>query len=237
MITRLTTLFLTSSIILTVPAGPILANSTSQLTQATTFQFNPPKDGIPDNTTGGASRDLVGCRQQETATKAAGITLLAPNSFMGLTISEQPNFFLYAEQTSAKQLFFNVQNERGETIYQGYQALPQDTGLIKVDVPAEAISLVQDSTYRIAVVPVCEESLRPDDPILTAYIKRVNLPETLDSNSTTSTFDNARRYAASGIWYDTLVLLEQTLRHEPTHSDAITAWETLLSVGGLTTLN
>ncbi len=237
MITRLTSLFLISSVFLTIPSRPILANSTTQLNRATTFQFNPPDDGIPNNTTGGASRDLLGCRQQESATQAANIALLAPSSFMGLTVAEHPDFFLYAEQTLVKQVFVNIQDEHGETIYQGYQALPLDTGLIKIEVPVEAPSLVQESTYRIAVVPLCEESLQPDDPVLVGYIKRVTLPESVAAlNSTASTFENAELYAASGLWYDTLMLLEQTLRNEPNHLDANAAWETLMTIGGLITL-
>lgn len=233
MMIRLTSLFLISSAILLTPVEALFAESMASLVEATTFQFNPPDDGIPSNTTGGASRNLFGCRQQETANKASNMTLLVPSSFMGLTVSSHPEFFLYAEQTLAKQVFVNIQDDQGETVYQGYQALSKSTGLISIEVPEETPELVLESTYRIAVVPVCEESLQPDDPVLIGYVKRVSLPQFVEATATTSTFEKAEIYAESGIWYDTLMMLEQILRSEPTNSDATVAWETLLTMGGL----
>ncbi|MFG6107754.1 DUF928 domain-containing protein [Leptothoe sp. EHU-05/26/07-4] len=233
MMIRLTSIFLISSAILLTPVEALFAETMASLVKATTFQFNPPDDGIPSNTTGGASRNLFGCRRQETATKASNITLLVPSSFMGLTVSAHPEFFLYAEQTLARQLFVNIQDEQGETIYQGYKTLPESTGLISIKVPEEASDLSLESTYRIAVVPVCGDSLQPDDPILIGYVKRVSLPQSVQTAPLTSTFEKVGIYAELGIWYDTLMMLDQILRSEPANSDAVVAWETLLTIGGL----
>ncbi|MEM6252810.1 MAG: DUF928 domain-containing protein [Cyanobacteria bacterium P01_D01_bin.156] len=203
-------------------------------TDIESFHFNPPKDGIPDNTTGGASRNPDRCRHQETATKASNITLLAPNSFMGHTISAQPAFFLYAEATLAQKVFVNIENERGEVAYSGYQSLPTDTGLIRIIFPEDASSLTPNIIYKITVVPVCADILRPDDPALVGYVKRISNLPFQSTNSFRSAFEEAMMYAESGIWYDTLVLLEQTLRDDPTFGSVNAAWNMLLAIGELT---
>lgn len=236
MMNRLPNLALASAVLCLMPLGTPIAHSAELLSEIKGFRFIPPKDGIPDNTTGGASRHANRCRNQESGTTASDITLLAPSSFIGLTISGHPDFFLYAEDTLAQQVFISIENELGETMHAGYQSLPTDKGLIKLELPDHMPSLIPDRIYKVTILPVCEEVLRPDDPALVAYVKRISQIESAPSMSSESAFEEARIYAESGIWYDTLVLLEQTLRDEPLrinpHANA--AWNTLLSIGELT---
>lgn len=235
MIKPFTTALVLSAVVLVTTVGHSLAQPTDQLNQeALTLQFNPPDEGLPDNTTGGASRNPDICRRQHTATKASNLTLLAPSSFIGLTVAEHPKFYIYANQTLSRQLFISLEDEQGAPLYQGIQTLSITTGLISVDLPAETPTLETGHTYRLSVVPICGESLRPDDPILTGYVKRVLPPQASESDTRKSSFEQARLYAESGIWYDTLELLGQDLRGEPNNEILINAWESLLISGGLT---
>lgn len=235
MIKPFTTTLILSTVVLGTTVGHSLAQPTDQLNQEVlTLQFNPPDEGLPDNTTGGASRNPDLCRRQYTATKASNLTLLAPNSFIGLTVAEHPSFYIYANQTLSRQLFISLEDEQGEPLYQGIQTLSTNTGLISVDLPVETPILETGHTYLLSVVPICGESLRPDDPILTGYVQRVLPPQTSETDTSISSFGQARLYAESGIWYDTLALLGQDLSNEPNNEVLINAWESLLTSGGLT---
>ncbi|MEM9805308.1 MAG: DUF928 domain-containing protein [Cyanobacteria bacterium P01_D01_bin.56] len=234
MMIRFAALILVSSLIYTGPLSAVPIYAADPFADVERFHFNPPKDGIPDNTTGGASRNPSRCRRQETATKASNITLLAPSSFVGHTISEQPDFFLYAEHALAQEVFLNIENEQGEIIYSGYETLPTDTGLIRIILPDNAPSLIPDNVYRVTVLPVCEGSLRPDDPALVGYVKRISHIQPLAREHSESAFEEAIIYAESGIWYDTLMLLEETLHDTPSYTSVNAAWNMLLSIGELT---
>ncbi len=232
MMIRFAALILASSLVCMGPLKASPAYGTDPFTDIERFHFNPPKDGIPDNTTGGASRNPNRCRYQETATKASNITLLAPSSFVGHTVSAQPDFFLYAEHTLARKVFISVENEQGEITYSGYQPLPTDTGLIRIVLPDETPSLILNRVYRVTVLPVCGSFLRPDDPALVGYVKRIAQPRYM--RSAEAAFEDAIIYAEFGIWYDTLMLLEQTLHDELSYESINAAWNMLLSIGELT---
>lgn len=224
--------FLLSSALLTLSASTSLAEVAHSLNEATVFQFNPSDEGVPTNTTGGASRNPDECYQQDAVNSASGITFLTPQSFVGLTASEKPEFLIYANNTLAQQLFINVQDETGETIYQGFQALSEDTGFITVSLPSDAPNLVADSVYRLSIVPVCEGTLRPDSPAIVGYVQLVNLPQD-DVSSQNSPFELAQQYAEVGIWYDTLSLLQEELNVNPTDRDLNNAWGILLESADL----
>ena len=237
MIIRVASLLALSTLLFGGMNRTVSAQPVSQLEQdIATFQFNPPDSGLPDNTTGGASRDSNLCRRQQTATQASNITLLAPSSFVGLTVSEHPIFLLHADQTLAKQLFINLQDEQGEVLYQGFQDLPVGTGLFRVELPEDTPYLEVEQTYRLSVVAVCESALRPEDPVMTAYVEKISLPELAASSSQSSSFTEAVAYANFGVWYDTLEILEKSLRTEPENEVFTAAWESLLVSGGLTNL-
>lgn len=230
MITRLTSLVLLPLVLLAVPVKATFAQAGEQITEATSFEFNPPDDGMPGNTTGGASRPTGACLMRQGATQASNITFLAPSTFLGLTASANPQFLLYVDQPLAQRIFISIQNAKGESIFQGFQALPTDSGIVSVSWPDDAPMLEYDETYKVAMVPVCADSLRPDDPALVTYVKRVSLP----TSSQYSELEIAQQYAEAGIWYDTLVLLGQALVNEPQDDVLKAAWENLLSAGGFT---
>lgn len=233
-ITRVFSFFVLSIILLGGAAGASSAQLVAQLEQdPSTFQFNPPDSGLPVNTTGGASRDPNLCRNQQSATQASNITLLAPSSFIGLTVSDHPSLLLHADQTSVSQLFISLQDEQGEVLYQGFRTLPTNTGLFRVEIPTDTSALEADRTYRFSVVAVCERSLRPEDPVMTAYVRKVSLPQLNELDSQTSPFEEAVAYADLGIWYDTVEILAAGLRQEPENEIFTAAWESLLRSGGL----
>ena len=234
---RKASLYILLSSLVIIPVETALAQSSETLEEAAIFQFNPPDDGMPENTTGGASRQGGTCHIQQSTNQAAHITLLTPTSFVGLTVSAHPEFLLYAEQTPVEQIFVSIQDEQGGVFYQGFQSLPTDTGFFNVTLPEASPELELDKTYKISVVPICVDTLRPDDPILTGYIKRIALPSMVTPLSQASTIEIAQSYADAGVWYDTLVLLEQALSGAPEDAALSNAWNLLLTSGGFSNSN
>lgn len=224
-------IFLTA-VLLLAPLEAAFAQMSNRIEEASTFQFNPPDDGIPGNTTGGASRPIDDCRVQQSAVRASNIVFLAPKSFVGLTVSAHPKFLINIGSTSAQQLFFNIQNELGETIFQDFRPIQSNTGLVNIELPEDAPSLEVNEVYRISLVPVCEASLRPDDPVITGFVKRVPSPELPEEVTTESHYEMAQQYAQQGIWYDTALLLVEGLKSEPTNENLSYALSTLLESGG-----
>ncbi len=227
-------LYILSSILIMAPVGAALAQTGAPIEETATFQFSPPDDGLPDNTTGGASRPAGSCLIQQGINQAANITLLAPSSFVGITTSDNLEFLLYANQTPIEQIFINVQDDQGTLVYQGFQSLSTDTGLFTIRLPEEAPDLEFGNTYRLSVVPICATALRPDDPILTGYVKRIMLPPVADQPSQEPILETAQRYADSGVWYDTLILIGEALSETPGDVRLLDAWNVLLTSGGFT---
>ena len=227
-----TSICILSSILIFSSSGTIFAQTNAALEDAASFEFSPPDDGLPDNTTGGASRPTSACLMQQGTHQAANITLLAPASFVGLTVSAKPTFLLHAVQTPVEQVFINLKSVEGKLIYQGFQTLPKNTGFFAITLPEETPDLEIDGTYQLSVVPVCGSTLRPDDPVLTGYVKRIMLSSTAEQLPQAHALEIAQRYADSGVWYDTLLLLKSGLSEAPEDGALLDAWSSLLTAGG-----
>ncbi len=232
MIIQKISLSILSCVLLTVPIKGVIAQTPDSIKEETTIQFSPPDDGMPGNTTGGASRPTGSCLIRQGANQASNITFFAPDSFVGQTVSAHPEFLLYAEHTPVREIFVSIQNEQGESIYQGFQTLPSDTGFFTISLPTEISGLETDNIYKVSVVPICDTTLRPDDPVLTGFVKRTTLTATLEKSPQNSVLEVVQKYAASGIWYDSLVLLEQAISQSPEDVTLINAWDVLMSSGG-----
>ena len=193
------------------------------------FQFYPPDEGLPEDTTGGASRDGSNCAVDPN-TLEASVTLLAPEAYLGLTAASRPEFLVKVENTQAQQLFLSIQGAPGDYHYQAYYPLPGGEGLVRLHLPDEAPDLEVGHTYRWSVAVVCGQRLRPDDPVLTSYVKRVEISQ---NTAQLSALDRLRLYGELGIWYDSLALLDQARQATESNDGLAEAWEYLLLAGGL----
>jgi len=120
---------------------------------ATAQAFNPPNEGEPVQTVGGASR----------GTCATG-SISDVKFFMkqdDLAVS-----FLEAALPAgmAKQVFFSLRSADDQTLYQGF--LPVDTETNSVQIPYHTLAQLADgTTYNWSVAVICGKSLRPDSPV------------------------------------------------------------------------
>ncbi|MGA0200099.1 MAG: DUF928 domain-containing protein [Prochlorotrichaceae cyanobacterium] len=115
--------------------------------------FNPPNEGEPIQTVGGASR---------------GTCSIGPISNVKFFMKqdEQSGTVLEAHLTEgmAKQVFFSLRNSEDETLYQGF--LDVDTEQNTVQVPFQNLAqIAEDSHYTWSVAVICGKALRPDSPV------------------------------------------------------------------------
>lgn len=227
---KLAALLLLSPLCLWGGTQSAIADSPATAAQdAFTLQFYPPEEGLPHDTTGGASRDGGNCAV-DPLTLEAGVTLLAPEAYLGLTASPRPEFIINVENTQAQRLFVSIQDTQSDDQYQAYYPLPSRHGLVQLAMPEDAPDLEVGHTYRWSVSMVCGQRLRPDDPVLTSFVKRIEVSQ---DTAQLSSLERVVIYAELGIWYDSLTLLNQARQLDSSNDVLAQAWESLLVAGGL----
>lgn len=209
--------------------------------------FNPPSDAEPRQTQGGASRGDVTFEPPNDGspvnTNGAGsrrigdiaLTSLLPESHYGRTLRSHPDIFVYVPDTAADRAFFSVLDEAGNQHYQGYVTLPDSLpGVMRLTLPEDAAALERDRPYQWHVALVGTDNLRPDSPRVSGWIKRVGDDE-LTADTPTGSLALAERYAAAGIWYDTLSVLAdlRAAEGEPENPEVGESWASLLEQVGL----
>ncbi|MFB8791866.1 MAG: DUF928 domain-containing protein [Potamolinea sp.] len=211
-----------------------LANS-SQSIPSSLFAgvtFEPPRDGKPDDTAGGASRGN-GC-PQEIINIGGCITPLMPATNNGLTVSERPTFLLYIPETSAKEIFFSLSDENNNTHYQTKIPITGKAGIVNFQLPNNAPSLLIGKNYKWTFVLIDSQGLRPDSPGVQGKIRRVEPnPVMLSQLQNKTLLERAALYGKNGIWFETLQSLAEARKSQPSDANLATTWQELLKSAGL----
>ena len=109
--------------------------------------FDPPKEGAPQQTIGGATRgncptgDLASVIFERTD---SGITARLPDGM-------------------ANQVFFNLRNASNTTLYQGFIPVEENTASVTNNVLGEIDLNSQTYTWSMAII--CGQALRPGSPV------------------------------------------------------------------------
>lgn len=194
--------------------------------------FEPPGQGNPDDTAGGASRGGT-CPDDRRATSSS-ITPLKSANHSGLTVAERPTFFVYVPQTSAQKAIFILKDEREDYFYQKTIAIPRTAGIVKINLPDDAPAIEIGKTYQWSFIMICGEALRPDSPTVEGQIQRVEPnAELLRQLKSSSPLERATLYGNNRIWYDTLTSLAEQGRSQPNDSTLAATWEKVLISAGL----
>ena len=194
--------------------------------------FEPPNEGKPDNTAGGASRGN-GC-PLEVRTVGGCVIPLVPSSKNGLTVAERPTFFIYIPETSAKEIFFSLVGENSLNRYQTKIPINGKSGIISYKIPDNAPALEVGKNYKWTFIIVGPEGIRPDSPGIKGEIQRVKPNATLTSQlQNKSLVERASLYGKNGIWYDTIASLAEAIKLQPNDSKLTVAWQNLLKSVGL----
>ena len=207
-----------------------------------TIDFIPPDDGDPGDTASGGTR---GRCSEITATAPEEFRALLPESNRGLTLHAHPTFFVYVPQTSAKAIFFQLQDERERVRYQTIVPINDRPGIVSIELPSSAPALELDLIYLWSAVALCEYDggqldldtvlpFTPNDPWVQGWVRRVEPNADLQGHiDSEASLELAALYAAKGIWFDTLAVLATLRRAQPENSRLVWEWETLLQSVGL----
>lgn len=216
------------------PTSIAQMTSLSQPTQVS-VTFEPQGEGKPDNSAGGASRSPDGkiCPQDTTASQTS-ITALIPVKNEALTVAKHPTFLVYMPPTSARKVFFSLQDENKNNLYQKILPITGDSGIISIKLPTDAPELERGKNYKWYFQVMCGNSLRPDSPGIEAQIRRVEPHSAWSSNlDNVVSLEQAVLYGKNGIWYDTVATLADLRKNQPENTAYTTNWQQVLKSVGL----
>lgn len=193
--------------------------------------FDPPGNGKPKDTVGGASRDAGIC-PQDAVNPGPAVTPVMPSNEQALTMAEHPTFFVYIPQTTAQKAMFVVRDDNEDYYYKTTLPIPTKAGVISFKLPADAPALKSGKNYKWSFVLMCSAEIRPDSPWVEGEIQRIepNSGRTLDN---LSPLERAAIYGKNGIWYDTITSLAEERRSQPDNVTLAANWENLLKSVGL----
>lgn len=193
------------------------------------IKFNAPKTGAPPATAGGATRGFC-------LSESANFTALTPKDHIAQTLAARPSFFFLMPETGAKSADFLLLNRDGsQVVYQTTFQLPQKSGVVQFDLPADAPELAVSERYQWFVTLNCSQALGPSgNPTVEGWVERVAPePQLLGRLEATSMDARPGVYANFGIWNETLKTLATLQRQNPNNRQWQTDWQELLRSVGL----
>ncbi|MBD1847051.1 DUF928 domain-containing protein [Cyanobacteria bacterium FACHB-63] len=190
----------------------------------------PPQDGAPSTTRGAGSRDDRRCSQDSSLSTSqtaeqSSLTALVPSDHYGLTWSARPTFWVYVPQTSARQIVLSVK-QGNQHHSQRFIPITGQPGVIGIQAAENSSPLEVGKTYQWAIVLVCGDRPSPNDPVVSAWVRRAQPTEPLSSQTT---LQQAARYGKQGIWYDALTTLAEAKRSQPNNADLDKTWTRFLT--------
>jgi Domain of Unknown Function (DUF928) len=227
------------ALLIAVSSVPVWNTASYAKTKVT---FRPPGTPAPRSTTGGASRDSNMCGFSTNNNSSNLVTPLLPDTNIGLTTTERPNIFVYIPQTIAKKAFFSVQDDTANHYYQTTIDLPEKPGVMEIKLPDSAPKLKTNKNYKWSLAMICGESLEPDSPLVSGWIRRVeknhNLSNQLSNQQTNqasskNSLESVSKLASNGLWYDSLSALAQLRREQPSNQTLVDSWQELLTSADL----
>lgn len=189
--------------------------------------FEPPGESTPKDSSSGGTRN-----PQNPLSNNEILIPLMPETNYGRTVSARPTIFVYMPKMSARQIFFSLQDEERNTIYQTTLEVSGQEGIVSFTLPSEAPELEIGKNYVWFFAPVEPGGLlRPDNYGVGGWVKRVEIPIAAAANS--DPIAQAALYASSGIWYETIDILMSAKTAQPNNTVLAKEWRELLEQVGL----
>jgi hypothetical protein len=217
--------FLMSTSLLPLLAKPVVAGIPG--TSNISF-WNPPGTKAPQTSRGGASRDGNSCGFAQTKSVTDSLTPLMPKSNIGLTTKGHPTIFVYLPKSIAKEALFTIKDEKGNKHYQTTLKLPQNPGLMKINVPDSMSELVKGNKYNWSMLLVCGEDIEPDSPFVEGWIERVSPESNNVSQNKPIDIELVKNLGKAGLWLDTMSALVELRQSQPNNVEVAKTWKILL---------
>ncbi|VEP15744.1 conserved hypothetical protein [Hyella patelloides LEGE 07179] len=234
---RISVLILLSFLLIPIKISKSLAESENADINTTVLFQPPPEESQPEETEGAASRQNRVCSQdiiaQQQKRSRLNLTAIVPHGNYGLTVVERPTFWVYIPQTSAQQIILTLKEKDSSPHWQQSIPLTTKAGIMGIKLSDNAPSLEIGKEYQWAVILVCGNKPHPNDPVVTAKIKRIDESQIRNGDSQTNStigLEQAATYAKQGIWYDTLDIL---VAEKSSLNNWNNIWVNYLQSGGL----
>ncbi|QIR40895.1 DUF928 domain-containing protein [Tolypothrix sp. PCC 7910] len=188
--------------------------------------------GTPQQAAGGASR--VGTYELNPSTVAAtgpaALIALLPESFYGTTLSERPTILVYIPASNAAEAVFSLKDEAGNTQYQMTIPVVDKSGVIAVQLPADAPALAVNKNYHWFLALKVDGELSPSTPYVDGWIQRIQPnAELATAMLDQDALKRATALGKNGVWYDCVATLAMLHTNQPTNVNLGKQWEELLS--------
>ncbi|NEQ39584.1 MAG: DUF928 domain-containing protein [Okeania sp. SIO3I5] len=192
--------------------------------------FMPANESSPNHTSSGGTRDPI--NSGDNISDSNILIPLTPETNYGQTVSARPTFFVYVPEMSTRRVFFSLQDENYNTIYQTKLDVSGQEGIVSFTLPPEAPELEVGKNYVWFFAPLEPGgTLKPDNYGVSAWVKRVEISR--DGQVNSDPIKQAIFYANSGIWYDTLNILQSAKKAQPNNITFNREWKELLEQVGL----
>jgi hypothetical protein len=216
-----------------VGIAPPPAQALPQAPFQISLDFKVPDRGVAGTTAGGGTR---GRCLPDTKVPIS----LIPKTNLGLTVSDRPSFFAYipplsqtASQAPHRADFLLLGNDDQAVVYQASFDLPQKSGVVRYDLPADAPALKPGSRYHWYITLSCTTAVGPS-PSAEGWVERVTLaPNLTKALKASEPSKRLALYAEAGIWHETLTLLADLQRQAPSNQAVKSDWRSLLKSVGL----
>jgi Domain of Unknown Function (DUF928) len=227
-------------------ALPAMANHQSGhfLEEISPIQFRPSRDTpMPDRTSGAGSRTDFFCPQDvnlrvgDSLPQPSLVALVPPNK-QGLTLAARPTFWVHLPQTSARRAVLSLREDGGAFHSQSFFPITGEASIVSFELSAEAPALAVNKTYQWTVVLLCGDRPSPNDPAVTAWIRRISPPLSMPASlHRAPALQQADWYSQHGFWYDAVASLAPLRRSHSQDGAIAQAWNGFLQSAGLQSLS
>lgn len=211
-------------------AEGVLNNHSTQIDQNVQNNDDPldfASDGRSGSRTGGGSRS-------ECPSPDPPLTVLAPSSNLGTTISNHPTLWVYVPYTPSQASVgeFVLQTAQRDDIMRLPFTLPPSPGLVSVTVPESEAALLVEEEYLWYFNLYCDPDQNASPIYAQGWIRRLDA----NDDGLIDAFDlrSDQYYARAGIWFDALNELANLRRDRPSDPALLNDWHTLLNAPGIT---
>ncbi len=143
-----------------------------------------------------------------SASKETSLTVLAPISHVGKTVSKQPTFAWFVPDTKSYPMEFTLYeyNSNGKPEEIKSSKLSSKPGIMKLSIPKNQLNFSVGKRYRWQIALLCDTNSPSKDLSAEAEFEVAPIPNNLASQiaQTTNSIQKARIYANEGFWYDAL---------------------------------
>lgn len=197
--------------------------------------FNPPDRGLPGRRRGGGTRNA---QSSCVSSSSIPLTVLLPESNLGLTTAAYPQIFWFVPQHNASYLEVSLyatnkdfQDENLLFTSQFQTNGQAGIGHFKIPTGINFNPLLEGDTYHWYVSIICNPDDRSSDITVSGWLERVAMPPDLANSLVNATgIDRSKAFAQAGIWYDALEVLTELRCRPPLDGAGIqTQWKALLS--------